>query len=238
LARRVCRQWSNAIILTEPAAYPVQTLKQEAGAGSADSLPFHATVPELPSGAAKRVEMTALKFYKCALLAVLGLTSQAMSTVGAQDRAGMTPFVGETAAEFEARKKGLPPPTPVIEPSTVTLDADARGHFGVDPAINGTHVRMMVDTGASSVVLTGRDARTIGINPPSRDFALKMSTVNGIVLVAPVLLEEVAVGDIVVRDVRAVVLPEDKLQVSLLGMSFLSKLSRFEVSGAQLVLTR
>ena len=73
--------------------------------------------------------MTALKFYKCALLAVLGLTSQAMSTVGAQDRAGMTPFVGETAAEFEARKKGLPPPTPVIEPSTVTLDADARGHF-------------------------------------------------------------------------------------------------------------
>jgi aspartyl protease family protein len=65
-----------------------------------------------------------------------------------------------------------------------------------------------------------------------------MATANGVVLVAPVLLKEVAIGDIVVRDVRAVVVPEDRLQVSLLGMTFLSKLSRFEVSGDQLILTR
>ena len=99
-------------------------------------------------------------------------------------------------------------------------------------------IPMLVDTGASSVVLTGKDAHVIGINPASTDFAVKMATANGVVLVAPILLREVAVGDIVVRDVRAVVVPEDKLQVSLLGMTFLSKLSRFEVSGDQLILTR
>ena len=97
---------------------------------------------------------------------------------------------------------------------------------------------MLVDTGASSVVLTGKDAHVIGINPASTDFDVKMATANGVVLVAPVLLKEVAIGDIVVRDVRAVVVPEDRLQVSLLGMTFLSKLSRFEVSGDRLILTR
>ncbi len=178
------------------------------------------------------------KFWKPALLAMIGLTAQGSLVAGAQDQSRLTPFVGETAAEFEARKKGLPPPPPVTEPLRVTLGADSRGHFGVAPTINGTRIPMLVDTGASSVVLTGKDAHVIGINPASTDFDVKMATANGVVLVAPVLLKEVAIGDIVVRDVRAVVVPEDRLQVSLLGMTFLSKLSRFEVSGDRLILTR
>jgi aspartyl protease family protein len=97
---------------------------------------------------------------------------------------------------------------------------------------------MMVDTGATSVALTEEDAHRVGIDPPSRDFKLRLSTANGMVLVAPIMLPEVAVGDIVMRDVRAVVVPEDKLEISLLGMSFLSRLSHFEVAGDRLVLTR
>jgi aspartyl protease family protein len=118
------------------------------------------------------------------------------------------------------------------------LIADPRGHFGVEPAINGTHIRMMVDTGASSVVLTEKDAHALGINPETRDFSMKMATANGTVLVAPTVLPEIAVEGIVLRDVGAVVVPEDRLQVSLLGMSFLSRLTRFEVSGNRLILTR
>lgn len=182
--------------------------------------------------------MAPRKFYRPALFAMLGLTAQGTLVAGAQDLSRVTPFVGETAAEFEARKHGLPPPAPVTEQQRIILGADSRGHFGVAPTINGMRIPMLVDTGASSVVLTGKDAHVIGINPASTDFALKMATANGVVLVAPVLLREVAVGDIVVRDVRAVVVPEDKLQVSLLGMTFLSKLSRFEVSGDRLILTR
>lgn len=181
--------------------------------------------------------MTGSKLLARALVAALGFAAVNLPSARAQDQEGLTPYTGETAAEFEARKRGLPRPARP-DPSKVTLVADSRGHFGVEPAINGTRVRMMVDTGASSVVLTERDARTVGINPPARDFSIKMSTANGVILVAPTLLPEVAVGDIVLRDVRAVVVPEDKLQVSLLGMSFLSRLTRFEVTGDRLVLSR
>ena len=182
--------------------------------------------------------MAPWKFCKPALLVMIGFAAYGALLAKAQDQPRLTPFVGETAAEFEARKKGLPPPAPITEPMRVILGADSRGHFGVAPTINGARIPMLVDTGASSVVLTGKDARVIGINPASTDFAVRMATANGVVLVAPVTLKEIAVGDIVVRDVRAVVVPEDKLQVSLLGMTFLSKLSRFEVSGDQLILTR
>ena len=182
--------------------------------------------------------MVSWKFWKPALLAMIGLVAQGSLFAKAQDQSGLMPFVGETASEFEARKKGLPPPTPITEPLRVTLGADSRGHFGIAPTINGVRIPMLVDTGASSVVLTGKDAHVIGINPASTDFAVKMATANGIVLVAPVMLKEIAVGDIVVRDVRAVVVPEDRLQMSLLGMTFLSKLSRFEVTGDRLILTR
>jgi aspartyl protease family protein len=181
--------------------------------------------------------MVGSRLLASALVVAAGLGSVNPPVARAQGQEALIPYAGETAAEFEARQKGLPRPVRA-DPSKVTLVADSRGHFGVEPTINGTRVRMMVDTGATTVTLTEKDARAVGINPPSRDFSMKMSTPNGVVLVAPALLPEIAIGDIVVRDVRAVVVPEDKLQVSLLGMSFLSRLSHFEVTGDRLVLTR
>lgn len=180
--------------------------------------------------------MTESKFCAWVLLVSLGLTIGTLRPATAQEQGQgdvIIPYPGEKAAEFEARKNGLP-----RDASTVTLIADARGHFGVQPAINGTRVRMLVDTGATSVVLTEKDAHSLGIDPPSRDFKVKVGTANGFVLVAPTTLSEVAVEGIVLRDVPAVVVPENGLHVSLLGMSFLSRLTRFEVSGGKLVLTR
>jgi len=146
----------------------------------------------------------------------------------------LIPRLGETSAEFGARINGLARPPPA--PSAVTIPADASGHFFVQAAINGTQVRMMVDTGATGVVLSREDARRVGINPQPSDFTVRTSTANGTVPVAPIVLKEVAVGEILVRDVPAVVHPDTRFQDSLLGMSFLSRLSQFEISGGRLIL--
>src|SRR5262249_44965871 len=94
----------------------------------------------------------------------------------------------------------------------------------------------LVDPGPSLVAISREDARRIGINPLSADFRATVSTANGSVLVAPILLKEIKVGELSVRDVRAAVFPDNRLQVGLLGMSFLSKLSHFDVAGGRLVL--
>ena len=182
--------------------------------------------------------MKAGSLRRCAFVVTLGLFSCAPPLAKAQQSLSITPFVGETAAEFAARKAGQPRPPAEPEPFSVMLPADAQGHFAVEPVVNGTRIRMVVDTGASVVTLSQQDARSLGISPSPRDFTVKTWTANGVVLVAPILLREVAIGEIVVHDVPAVIVPEDKLQVSLLGMSFLSKLSRFEAGGGKLVLRR
>jgi aspartyl protease family protein len=118
------------------------------------------------------------------------------------------------------------------------LTADSGGHFFVDVLISGVKVRMLVDTGASIVALSRDDARRASITPQPPDFKAKVSTANGIVQVAPVVLKDVALGELVIADVPAVVFPDNRLQVGLLGMSFLSKLSHFELAGRQLILQR
>ena len=97
---------------------------------------------------------------------------------------------------------------------------------------------MMVDTGATGVVLSKEDARRIGINPQPSDFTARSETANGIVAVAPIMLKEVAVGGVLVSDVPAIVHSDSRFQGSLLGMSFLSKLSHVEVRAGRLVLRR
>jgi len=66
---------------------------------------------------------------------------------------------------------------------------------------------MMIDTGASLVVLSREDARQVGINPAPADFTARAATANGVVLVASVVLKEVAIGEVIVRNVPAAVFP-------------------------------
>ena len=116
------------------------------------------------------------------------------------------------------------------------LEADRLGHFLVGASVNGRDIEAMVDTGASTVALNAESARRLGINPAPSAFTAPISTANGVVAAAPVTLSEVRVGGIRVRNVAAVVVPDGLLQVNLLGMSFLSRLSKFELSGPRLVL--
>jgi aspartyl protease family protein len=120
--------------------------------------------------------------------------------------------------------------------STAVIWSDLRGHFIADPSVNGTRVRMLVDTGASIVALSAEDASRVGVRPLPADFTVPISTANGVTYAASVTLREISVGGLVVRDVKAVVLPRGRLEVSLLGMSFLRKLSHFEVAKDRLTL--
>ncbi|MBK5911881.1 hypothetical protein CCR85_10310 [Rhodothalassium salexigens] len=111
----------------------------------------------------------------------------------------------------------------------------ADGHFYVRATVGGTPLRFMVDTGASLVVLSPADARRIGIDPPRAAFTGRVQTANGTVAVAPVRLDAVRVGDIVVRDVPALVHGR-ALGQSLLGQSFLNALDGYEVRDGRLIL--
>jgi aspartyl protease family protein len=169
------------------------------------------------------------------MVSVLSVHILLPSLAAAQERGRLLPHIGETAEEFDARVKGLAPPLR-RDHSSITLTADTRGHFLVETLINGTLIRMLVDTGASAVTLSERDAHQIGLDLSPRQFTRKVSTANGVILVAPVILQKIAIDEIVVTDVAAVVVPAHKLPQSLLGMSFLSKLSHFEFREGKLVL--
>jgi aspartyl protease family protein len=118
----------------------------------------------------------------------------------------------------------------------VQLKAGAYGHFYSRVHVNGRAVQAMVDTGASIVALTYDDARNAGIHIRDGDYTHRVSTANGIARVAMVILDSVAIDDIVVRDVRAAVAEPGKLTKTLLGMSFLGQLRRAEMSRGVLVL--
>ena len=120
---------------------------------------------------------------------------------------------------------------------SVTFRAGADGHFHVEALINGTRLRLLVDTGASQLVLSPADARRLGLDLAGLDFRHVSETANGPVSGAPVTLREVAVGSVRLADVAASVNGAE-MSESLLGMSFLSRLSGFEVSGDRLTLRR
>lgn len=125
---------------------------------------------------------------------------------------------------------------PSSSPGRLRLKADSRGHFLTRARVNGRSIRVLVDTGASSVVLSYKDARKIGLNPRSSDFKIRVQTANGEGRAARAKLRSVEMGSIRENNIEAMIAPKGTLQVSLLGMTFLKKLERFELSGNRLIL--
>ncbi|MBV8791456.1 MAG: TIGR02281 family clan AA aspartic protease [Pseudolabrys sp.] len=118
----------------------------------------------------------------------------------------------------------------------VAIKSDQQGHFHLDARVDGRSLNFVVDTGASAVVLRESDAGRVGIYPRQNDYTAMVSTANGQIRAAPVRLNRVEIGDITVEDVKALVLPDEALGVNLLGVSFLSRLKRYEVTDGRLVL--
>jgi len=119
---------------------------------------------------------------------------------------------------------------------SVTIARDRRGHFQVEARVDGRRLNFMVDTGASVIALTATDAKRLGLFPAFNDYKARVQTANGTVTAAPVTLGSVDVGGLVVRDVQALVMPDNALSENLLGLAFLTKLKRFEYAGGKLVL--
>jgi aspartyl protease family protein len=128
----------------------------------------------------------------------------------------------ETVAQASGRSLNIPP--------------DARGHFQTDGRIEGQRISFMIDTGASLVALNEKSAARFGLRPSRSDYNAIVSTANGTIKAARTRLAMIDLGGLVVRDVDALVLPDEALSENLLGLSFLSKLKRFEYAGGKLVL--
>lgn len=116
------------------------------------------------------------------------------------------------------------------------LKANSGGHFIATAEINGQDIAVLVDTGATAVALSYEDAFNAGLRPNSLDYNVPVSTANGVTHGARVTLEDVAIDGIEISDVEALVLPEGALSGTLLGMSFLSRLSSFKVEDGVLIL--
>jgi aspartyl protease family protein len=119
---------------------------------------------------------------------------------------------------------------------SLSIPRDARGHFQAEGRIEGQRISFMVDTGASLIALNEKSAARFGLRPQRGDYNAVVSTANGTIKAARTTLAMVELGGLVVRDVEAMVLPDDALSENLLGLSFLSKLKRFEYAGGKMVL--
>jgi len=118
----------------------------------------------------------------------------------------------------------------------VSLRSDRSGHFRTEARVDGRDLDFLVDTGATVIALTQKDAERIGIRPFLSEYTTSVNTANGPAKAARARISRIDIGGVVVRDVDALVMPEGALQQNLLGMAYLSKLKRFEYSSGNLVL--
>jgi aspartyl protease family protein len=140
------------------------------------------------------------------------------------------------AAFPDPRERADAPSTSYPTYGVVEIEPDSNGQYQTEMEIDQTPVRALVDTGATLVALTAEDARQLDIDPQPSAFNIPARTANGTAKVAHVRLREISIGDITVHDVDAVVAQPGALRISLLGMSFLRKLSGFQVDAGRFVM--
>ena len=144
---------------------------------------------------------------------LLDATSEAASFEFGGKRQTLVPGQGAAVATTAPPSRG----------NSVTLNADARGHFITTGVVNGVSLRFMVDTGATVVVLSSSDARRAGINYLAGARTMTQ-TANGAIPAYTVKLDTLQVGDITANNLDAIVIEGDRLPMALLGMSFLNRM--------------
>ena len=188
--------------------------------------------------------------YKIALLIFVGAIALAMFRERlTQALVAATLWVGFALVlivgysyRFELRDVGervlaeLVPGHVITHGRSVEVARAFNGDFDVTAQINGARIVMVLDTGASSVVLTLDDARAAGLPIEVLSYTANIDTANGRTRAAPVTLDRVAIGGLVERSVAALVAQPGQLKTSLLGMSFLNRLQSWEVRGDRLLL--
>jgi aspartyl protease family protein len=114
------------------------------------------------------------------------------------------------------------------------LKSDNDGHFQGKFRLNGKSMDALVDTGATFVTLNESAARNLGYGGNDLRFRYEVTTANGKVKAARVLLKSVEIGTVSVRNVDALVIRDKSLQTTLIGMSFMKKLSSYNAADDQL----
>lgn len=123
-----------------------------------------------------------------------------------------------------------------VRSGRTVLKANKQGHFVTRAYINNKPIRVLVDTGATIIALSYEDAKRLGLRPKKSDFTDPVSTANGRTYFAPAKLRTVRVGQAEERNVPASIAPKGMLNVTLLGMSYLKELKRFEIRDGKLIL--
>lgn len=134
-------------------------------------------------------------------------------------------------------RKSFVPQQSVMTDGRIEAPLGPDGHYYLTAEVNGVPVRFVVDTGASDIVLTRRDAERAGIDTAGLAFIGSANTANGTVATAPVRIETMDLGPIHDRNLRAVVNRAD-MDSSLMGMSYLTRFAKVEFDRDRLVLTR
>ena len=119
---------------------------------------------------------------------------------------------------------------------SVEVARTSAGDFDLTAQINGARLPMVLDTGASSVVLTHDDAKAAGLPLEVLNYTVNIDTANGRTRAAPVTIDRIAIGGLEERSVEALVVQPGQLRTSLLGMSFLNRLQSWQVNGDRLIL--
>lgn len=174
-----------------------------------------------------------------AVIAAASIGMAGIASRSAPDRAQAASDSGDDngnwTTEHRAQVGRSSAPSTAGAPGEVRLDRAGDSHFYADTDVDGANIRMMVDSGASIVALTRRDAEAIGIDVDRLPVAGSARTAGGDVPVRPVMLRSVEVDGIEVRGVAAAVVDTD-MGVSLLGQSYLSKLDAVTIEGDTMTL--
>jgi aspartyl protease family protein len=156
---------------------------------------------------------------------------------------GLGTFMAQMADRMSSASATSVPRTDVAMATTapvggrsLNIARDGRGHFQTEGRIDGQRIDFMVDTGASVVALNETSAARFGLRPSRSEYNSTVTTANGTIKAARARIAMLDVGGLVVRDVDAMVLPDAALSENLLGLSFLSRLKRFEYANGQMVL--
>lgn len=170
----------------------------------------------------------------------VGQTSpEGVKLISADSSAAVIEYQGQRktlATSGGARISGAGPASSPSSGSSVTLTADAQGHYQTLGQINGGTVQFLVDTGATSIAIPSAEARRLGINYLNGQRGYTQ-TANGRALAYKVTFDTVKVGDITLHAVEGVVLEGDGLKMALLGMSFLNR-TEMKRDGQALTLIR
>lgn len=138
---------------------------------------------------------------------------------------------------MDIRDDIMPQQTTMLDGAQIVVPRSQDGHYYLTLELNGAAVRFVVDTGATDMVLRTEDALRAGIDTAGLIYTGRAFTANGMVETAPVRIDRVALGGVVDQNVRAVV-NQGNMRESLLGMGYLQRFARLEISDGRLILER